>query len=320
MKRCAAASVLLLCGLLRAGGQDASAAEQTRWLQFEPGVRVCIRTPNRVAAETNRPWTLIFYAVPNGNTIEQTLGRKPRAGQDWHFDIQHIAAQTRFLRERMRDRELALICLENDLKSWPAWRRRHGDGRIGALLEQIAGSLGVARAEWVLTGHSGGGSLTFGFLDTVTNIPSRVSRIAFLDSDYAYDSARGHGEKLARWLRASPSHCLCVLAYDDAAALLDGKPFVSAEGGTWGRSRAMLRDLEAHFAFRRERVGPLEKAVALDGRIEFLLRHNPERKVWHTVLVERNGFIQAMLSGTPLEGRGYEYLGPRAYERWIAEE
>lgn len=307
----------LLCALLNARGGVAF-DEAVRWLQLDPGVRVCINAPKRASAETKRPATLVFYAVPNGNTIEQTLGRRLRPGEDWHYDIQHIAAQTRFLRERIHDRALVLACLENELKSWPAWRRQHGGALIPALLERIAREVGEPQADWVLTGHSGGGSLTFGLLNTVTNIPDRLTRIAFLDSNYAYDGARGHGEKLARWLRAAPSRFLCVLAYEDAVALLDGKPFVSAEGGTWGRTRAMLKDLEAHFRFEREHAGPLEKVHALDGRIQFLLRHNPERKIWHTVLVERNGFIHALLAGTPLEGQGYEYLGPRAYERWIA--
>lgn len=309
---------LRLC--LAAQSSAATFDEQVHWLELEPDVRVCINEPGPAGRPPRNGTTLIFYALPNGNTIEQTLGRKPQPGQDWHFDIQHIAAQTRFLRERISDRALVLVCLENRFKSWPAWRRQHGDTRIGGLLEQIAGRFEHPATEWVLTGHSGGGSLTFGFLDAVTRIPERVSRIAFLDSNYAFDPALGHGEKLARWLQSGPERFLCVLAYDDAAARLDGKPFVSARGGTWGRSHAMLEELEKHFAFKRERNGPLEIARALDGRVQFALRHNPEGRIWHTVLVERNGFIHAMVSGTPLEGRGYEFLGPRAYERWIASE
>ena len=59
--------------------------------------------------------------------------------------------------------------------------------------------------------------------------------------------------------------------------------------------------------------------TALDGRIKFLLKDNPERKILHTIQVERNGFIEAMVSGTTEEGRGYEYFGERAYTRWIQE-
>lgn len=36
----------------------------------------------------------------------------------------------------------------------------------------------------------------------------------------------------------------------------------------------------------------------------FVSRKNPERKIYHTVLVERNGFIQSVFSGTPFEERG----------------
>jgi hypothetical protein len=48
-----------------------------------------------------------------------------------------------------------------------------------------------------------------------------------------------------------------------------------------------------------------------------LLKENPERKIFHTVQVERNGFIQALLAGTADEGKGYEYFGERAYTNWI---
>src|SRR5438270_474083 len=36
-----------------------------------------------------RPTTLVVYAIPNGNSAEQTLGGKGD-GLNWHFDIQHI--------------------------------------------------------------------------------------------------------------------------------------------------------------------------------------------------------------------------------------
>lgn len=44
---------------------------------------------------------------------------------------------------------------------------------------------------------------------------------------------------------------------------------------------------------------------------------HPERRILHTVQVERNGFIHSMLTGTPAAGEGYEYLGPRVYETFI---
>ena len=122
---------------------------------------------------------------------------------------------------------------------------------------------------------------------------------------------------MTNWLDASDQHFLCVLAYDDARALLYGKPFIFEAGGTWGRSRVMRRDLEASFPFEEVNVADLKRATTLRGRVGFLLLENPGRKVLHTLQVERNGFIEAILSGTRLEGVGYSYFGDRAYARQI---
>src|SRR5215212_6578155 len=45
---------------------------------------------------------IILYALPAGNTTEQTMGKKMVAGDDWHFDIQHIKAQTKFIRNELK--------------------------------------------------------------------------------------------------------------------------------------------------------------------------------------------------------------------------
>lgn len=92
---------------------------------------------NRLASASTRPVLLIFYALPNGNTTEQTIGKAMRPGDDWHFDIQHIGAQTRFLRNAITDRTVVVAYLENDLTSWPAWRRRNGDGKIGQIFTTV---------------------------------------------------------------------------------------------------------------------------------------------------------------------------------------
>lgn len=293
--------------------------EQAATFVIDPEVRVQINAPEAAAFASAKPVSLIFYALPNGNTIEQTIGRAPHAGDDWHFDIQHIGAQTRFLRGLITNRTIVVAYLEAKSKSWPAWRAKHGDSAIAEILARVEHVFTNQAVEVTLSGHSGGGSLIFGYINIVREIPGDVTRIAFLDSDYAYDSARGHGKKLAAWLQSSDHRVLCVLAYDDAIALLGGKPFVSAEGGTWGRSHAMLGGLAMHFDFasKTNSIG-LESYSALDGRVEFLLHENPERKILHTIQVERNGFIQAMLAGTSGEGRGYEYFGPRAYTNWIS--
>jgi len=74
-----------------------------------------------------KPLLLIFFATPNGNTIEQTIGKQMQPGDDWHFNIQHIGAQTRFLRNILTNQTIVVAYLENSLKSWPAWRRNEAE-------------------------------------------------------------------------------------------------------------------------------------------------------------------------------------------------
>ena len=207
--------------------------------------------------------------------------------------------------------------LENELESWPAWRRKHGDAAISAIVSAVRTRFPADRTRVVLSAHSGGGSLIFGYLNTLATIPDEIERIAFLDANYAYETGR-HRDKLTAWLKGSDQHFLTVLAYNDAAALLNGKPFVSASGGTWGRSHQMLHDLEPLLPFEKETKGRTERSTALQGRATFLLTDNPDHKILHTVLVERNGFIESLLAGTRREGAGYSYMGERAYSRFIA--
>lgn len=284
---------------------------------FDPEVKVHINAPARENFGAAKPVMLIVYALPNGNTTEQTIGRNLKPGDDWHFNIQHIGAQTRWLRERLKDRTIVVAYLEAAMKSWPAWRRKYGDDKIPEVLDAVNNIFDEYRVEVVLASHSGGGSLIFGYLNSVTNISPEITRVVFLDSNYAYNSSN-HLAKLVRWLKGARANSLSVFAYDDANALLDGKPFVSAENGTWGRSRTMLNDLRASFAFTSRTNSGLETYSALAGRLQLLLQQNPERKVLHTVQVERNGLIHGLLLGTAGESRGYEYFGERAYTNWIA--
>ena len=68
---------------------------------------------------------LIFYALPNGNTTGQTIGRLLKPGDDWHFDIQHIGAQTRFLRTLVTNRTIVIAYLEAESRAGP-----HGAGSM----------------------------------------------------------------------------------------------------------------------------------------------------------------------------------------------
>ena len=284
---------------------------------FDPEVKIHVNAPGQSSFTAGKRVLLIFYALPNGNTIDETVGKALQPSDDWHYDIQHIGAQTRFLRELIKDRVVVVVYLEADQKSWPAWRKQHGDKLIPEIVATVKKLFPRREVETVLSGHSGGGSLIFGYFNAVGQIPDDVVRIAFLDSNYAYDRALGHKDKLVKWLAASDHHCLCVLAYNDAAALLNGKSFVSAEGGTWGKSHSMQHDLAEDFSFSTRTNAEFQSFSALDGRVQFILKENPEKKIFHTVQVERNGFIHSMVSGTPNEGKGYEYFGPRAYSKWI---
>jgi hypothetical protein len=284
---------------------------------FEPEVKVRVNAPGQSAFAAGKKVLLIFYALPNGNTTDQTVGKVLQPGDDWHYDIQHIGAQTRFLRDLLKDRVVVVVYLEASAKSWPAWRNQHGDKLIPEIVATVKKLFPGREVETVLSGHSGGGSFIFGYLNAVDTIPDDVVRIAFLDSNYAYDRALGHKDKLVKWLAAPDHHCFCVLAYNDAAALLNGKSFVSAAGGTWGRSHAMQLDLAEDLKFTTQTNTEFQRFTALDGRVQFILKENPEKKIYHTVQVERNGFIHSMVSGTPNEGKGYEYFGPRAYSKWI---
>ena len=299
---------------------NAAFDERLTSFTFNPEVKVRVNLPGEAAFAAAGKVLLIFYALPNGNSTDQTAGRIPRPGDDWRFDIQHIDAQTRFLRDLIKDRAVVVVYLEAAGKSWPAWRKAHGDRQIPEIVATVKKLFPGRAVEVVLNGHSGGGSFIFGYLNAVDRIPDDVVRIAFLDSNYAYSRAQGHLDKLVKWLSSPRQPSLCVLAYNDAAALLNGTNFVSAAGGTWGKSHAMLRDLAGAFQFTSQTNAGMQKHWALDGRVQFLLKENPERKILHTVQVERNGFIHSLVSGTTNEGRGYEYFGPRAYTRWIRPE
>ncbi|MBA4148657.1 MAG: hypothetical protein H0X66_11135 [Verrucomicrobia bacterium] len=292
--------------------------EQVRTFTNDFGVRIHVNAPASDKLARHNDVTLVFYGLPNGNTIEQTVGRKIKEGDDWHFDIQHIGAQTRFLRNVITNESLVVAYLENDLKSWPAWRKKHGDQEIPKILASVTKLFGGSVKKTILTGHSGGGSLTFGYLNTVETIPRDIHRIGFLDSNYAYETSL-HRDKLIQWLKDSEQHSLLIFAYHDDVALLNGKTFVSASGGTWGRSHLMRKDFESEFSFREDTMDEIKTWSARNNRLRFFLKENPEKKIYHTVQVERNGFIHLVLAGTPHENIGYQYFGSRAYTNHIGD-
>jgi hypothetical protein len=110
-----------------------------------------------------------------------------------------------------------------------------------------------------------------------------------------------------------------VLAYNDSVVIYNGRQLVSPTGGTWYRSRMMKDYLSGFFDFRVRKRDSLIWNRALKNRVEIILRENNEGRIWHTVQVERNGFIHSTVNGTKLENRGYRYFGKRAYAKFIGD-
>ena len=101
--------------------------EQITTFNYGSDIRIHINAPSAANFDAAKPVGLALFALPNGNTIEQTVGKILKAGDDWHYDIQHIGAQTRFLRQQISDYNLITVYLEASQKSWPAWKAAHTD-------------------------------------------------------------------------------------------------------------------------------------------------------------------------------------------------
>lgn len=265
----------------------------------------------------SRKTIITFFALPNGNSTEQTMGKKLQPGDDWHFDIQHIRAQTTFIRQQLSNQNFVVIYLENNYKSWPSWKQKHPDFKkeIPHLVDSLTGLFNSRRKIIYLNGHSGGGSFIFGYLAGVEHIPGRVKRISFLDSDYGYDSS--YYPKFSRWLKEVKGSALNVFAYNDSVALYNGKPVVSATGGTWYRSHLLLKHLQDDFVFSQSLTDSLIIYRNRDKRIQFFFKGNVNRGIYHTQQVELNGFIHSVLCGTKFDSEKYRYYGVRAYTPFI---
>lgn len=260
---------------------------------------------------------LILYALPNGNSTAQTMGKKMGQGDDWHFDIQHIKAQTGFIRNELSGQNIIVAYLENSFKSWPSWKNRHPGyiSEVQHLVDTLYKMFPVKSTTICLNGHSGGGRFIFSYLDGVKVIPEYIERIVFLDSNYGYE--KSYGDQLHEWLDANKNASLQVFAYNDSVALFEGKRIVSDTGGTWYRSHLMLKNLSAFYPFKMTENDRLIIYRSSNHQISFYLKTNPEKKIFHTTQVELNGFIHSILAGTKKELVNYEYYGERAYNAYI---
>ncbi len=283
--------------------------------RFRNDVTLTVSYPKDFSSKKNTQ--LILFALPNGNTTAQTMGKILKEGDDWHFDIQHIAAQAAFVRNSSSDENIIVVYLENDLKAWPQWKKTHPDytDLIPKIVDTISQVLSLKKYWLHLNGHSGGGSFVLGYIQSKEQIPSKVERISFLDSDYGYDSS--FTQKFTDWIKAFPSHHLTVFAYNDSVVIYNGKPLVTPTGGTWYRSHLMMKDLSAYFPFHINRQDSVQQFSSSKNQVNFFFVDNPEKKIFHTVQVERNGFIHSVLIGTALENKNYTYWGERAYTKFI---
>jgi hypothetical protein len=295
-------------------------AERVRVLEFSHGVTATLVAPSRI--DHQQRIDLILYALPNGNSTAETIGRKLSEGLGWRFDIQHIGAQTRALRTRGL-RQAIVVYLETNIKSWPEWRRQLGndraDRRIVAIVDEIRAAIGnPPHVAVTLTGHSGGGSFAWGFIDGQPALPAWLERIAFLDSNYSFEPR--HGDRIAEWLRRDSANTLVVLAYDDREIMLDGRRVVSDSGGTWRASQRMVDHLSRSFALSQDTLGAFVRYQV--PQIEILLHPNPENRILHTELIgEMNGYMHALLVRRPGYERSAAVLrAGRAYEKWVTAD
>ncbi len=301
--------------------------EQVVSYVFDPDVLIHINAPAAARLDPGKPVLLVLYALPNGNTTAQTIGKRLHEGDDWHYAIQHIGAQTRCLREAMEDVTVVVAYLEARGRSWPTWRRTHEESgaKLVAAVESIKSRLREAIPDAAirvcLNGHSGGGSMIFGYLNECGGVPGDVERVCFLDSNYGYSDDERHGDMLIEWLRRGGRRQLVVLAYDDREITLDGKKVVGPTGGTYRATHRMLDRFKGEVELTETRDGDFTCQRGMDGRIDIRVHGNPANKILHTALVgDMNGFIHSLTVGTPLEDKVAPFGGPVAYERWIQDE
>jgi len=303
-------------GLFSQSG-DFNPPDTSYYLYFEPEIRILINQPKALSLDPEKPLDLIIYALPNGNTIEQTFGKKTSDSLEWRYEIQHIGAQTRMLREISTDKNIILVLLEAKEKSFPSWRRKFINSweLINSLIDSLRLRFKPFSPDIILTGHSGGGSFIFGFINYHKSIPSYVRRISFLDSNYGYTHEE-HYLKLVNWLNSSQFNFLSVIAYDDREIELDGKKVVSPTGGTFRRTQDMKSDFQSAAWLNTVNDSVIEKTTSSNLGIELLIHLNPKNLILHTVLVEKNGFLHAMLSGTRYP-TPFRFFGDRAYSSFI---
>ncbi len=245
----------------------------------------------------NQRRCLVIYATPNGNTLEETLGCKNSPQANWRSDIQHVAAQIRWVRQQDRSTDYIVAVVQPPQLSWPEFRRVSPDANrwIADFVAELKDE--VSATEVVLSGHSGGGSFLWGWMNAHDELPAYVNRILFLDANYSFATEEGHDRKLLSWIERSQENSLVVVAYDDREIVLDGKKVVGSSGGTFRATQRMQESLGTAIAFTEDSDGHFRCWIGRDGRVQLLVHANPENKILHTALVgEMNGLARGLTS------------------------
>lgn len=296
--------------------------EQVLHFEFFPGIYVEINAPASTAFDAEKKILLVFYALPNSNRIEETIGRRIKSDEEWRYEIQHIGAQTRFLRNQVKEYNIVTVYLETDVQSWPWWSgmRPDGDILVKMVVDSVKSIFSDFDVDIVLNGHSGGGHFVLAYINMFEKIPDDIKRIVFLDSNYYYEDSLKHGHKLTEWLNSSEDHYLVVVAYDDRYVEINGEIRERLKGGTFDKTRRMLAHFERNYSLsaeRRRAFSDYTAYSALNGRLRIVMIDNPDKIMLHTVLVERNGFIYSLTTGTQYEEKGAPFFSERVYEKWI---
>jgi hypothetical protein len=289
--------------------------EQIRWSVLECGVRVHLNAPLAMKSERR---VLVLFATPNGSTIEQTLGCQAAEGLDWHYDIQHVAAQIRLLRATDVQTDYLLAVVQAPQLSWPAFRRdeREAGQIIPALIDSLVAETKATSV--VLSCHSGGGSFLFGTINSKDAIPDSIERIVFLDANYSYSDEDNHGDKLLAWLARDQNHRLVVVAYDDREVVFNGKKAIGPDGGTFRATGRMTSRLGKDRELTESKAGSFAHTRDRTGQVQCFVHTNPENKILHTALVgEMNGLIHALTLGTEHAEQWGQFGSPRAYTKWV---
>lgn len=295
--------------------------ERTKTYNFPEGdpepLRVHINAPGNF--DKKKPTRVVIFAIPMGNTIEQTIGAQKKDGQDWHFEIQQIGAQTRRLRETSPDENIVIAYVEAPNLNPVSWKKDKPEkGQImGQLIDDLKSKLGTASVSVDISSHSAGRSLQFAYIDQVPQIPAEVKRLNFLDSGHSYNTARG--EKIIAWLQASQDHVMTVISYDDRNVQLNGKPVPGAVG--YAKTQEMIAQFQQMgIPLAQEQKNGFVRYTGLNGRVNILIMDNPDNKILHTETVFRNGFIFSETAGSPLEGKSGDFNGPLAFEKYVQPE